>query len=191
MPHQWYGACYGAAVKRWFLGDVPGAGKTRTSVAWATLVGARKIVLVAEANVCNQFAGEFMTLEPTRKIITLAGLDRDTRHKHLNDMLRSDNGVVVINYEMFRRDKEALGKIQMWQPDTVIVDEAHNMKNIKTANYKYVEQIIFANNTCPDCGGLVYGVARPCGSCGWRIPPVRSDCVRLLWTRRSSSAPSL
>lgn len=169
FPHQWGGACYGAVAKRWFLGDEPGAGKTRTSIAWLDLVGARRVILVAEANVCAQFAGEISDLAPHRTIINLAGLARATRHEHLKQLLKSDDAIAVINYEMFRRDDEALGKILMWQADTILVDEAHNMKNVSTSNYKHVEKLCFANNTCPECGHLIYGLAKPCGICGWSI----------------------
>lgn len=170
FPHQWAGACYGAVAKRWFLGDEPGAGKTRTSIGWLDLIGAQRVVLVAEANVCAQFAGEIMDLAPHRTILNLAGLTKDTRHDRLNKLLRQPEGIVVINYEMFRRDTEALGKILMWQADTIIVDEAHNMKSVKTSNYKHVEQIVLANNTCPACKGLIYGIDKRCGSCGWTNP---------------------
>lgn len=170
FPHQWQGACYGAVARRWFLGDEPGAGKTRTSVAWLDLVGAAKVILVAEANVCGQFAGEVMTLAPHRTIINLKGLSKATRHEHLNQILRSREAVVVVNYEMFRRDPEALSKLQMWQADSIIVDEAHNMKSTKTTNYKNVEAMTFAENTCPSCGELIFGLRNPCGTCGWWVP---------------------
>ena len=170
FPHQWTGACYGAVAKRWFLGDEPGAGKTRTSIAWLDLIGAKRVILVAEANVCAQFAGEIMDLAPHRTIINLAGLTKETRHERINKLLKRNEGLVVINYEMFRRDQDALGKILMWQADTIIVDEGHNMKNTATSNYKYVENMVFANNTCPSCSGLVYGLDARCGSCGWTNP---------------------
>lgn len=172
FPHQWIGACYGAVAKRWFLGDEPGAGKTRTSIGWSDLIGARKIILVAEANVCAQFAGEISDLAPHRTIINLAGLSRQTRHERLNKVMRLDEGVIVINYEMFRRDEEALGKVLLWQADTLIVDEAHNMKSVKTSNFKHVQQIAFADNTCPQCSGLLYGLTRVCGSCGWKVESI-------------------
>lgn len=119
---------------------------------------------------CAQFTGEIMDLAPHRTIINLAGLTKETRHERLNKLLRMEEGVVVINYEMFRRDQDALKKILMWRADTLLVDEAHNIKSTKTSNYKYVENIAFANNTCPECGGLLYGLSRPCGSCGWVNP---------------------
>ena len=169
MPHQWFGACYGAAAKRWFLGDVPGAGKTRTSVAWLDLTGSKKVVIVAEANVCEQFAGEVMDLAPHRTIINLAKLSKQTRHERLALMARAKEAVVVINYEMFRADKKALAKIMMWQADSIIVDEGHNMKSIQTTNFKYVRDIVFAENSCPKCAGLVFGLERPCPNCGWKL----------------------
>ena len=170
FPHQWTGACYGAVARRWFLGDEPGAGKTRTSIGWLDLIGARRVILVAEANVCAQFAGEISELAPHRTIVNLAGLNRATRHERINKLLKREEGLVVINYEMFRRDEDALGKILMWQADTMIVDEAHNMKNTGTSNYRYVEHMAFANNTCPACKGLLYGLDARCGSCGWTNP---------------------
>lgn len=170
LAHQWVGACYGAVAKRWFLGDEPGAGKTRTSIAWLDLVGAKKVILVAEANVTGQFAGEAMTLAPHRTIINLKGLSKETRHSHLNQILKLKQGIVVVNYEMFRKDPDALAKLQMWQADSIIVDEAHNMKSTTTTNYKNVEAIIFAQNACPSCAALVYGLATPCPGCGWQVP---------------------
>lgn len=170
LPHQWVGACYGAVAKRWLLADEPGAGKTRTSIAWLDLIQARKVILVAEANVCAQFAGEAMTLAPHRTIINLKGLSKKTRHEHLNRLLRQPEGIAVVNYEIFRQDYDALSKLMMWQADSMIIDEAHNLKNPRSSNFKYLRDIAFAENSCPSCGALIYGVSRPCGSCGWVVP---------------------
>lgn len=170
FPHQWAAACYGAVAKRWFLGDAPGVGKTRSSTAWMDLVGAKKIILVAEANVVSQFAGEVMTLAPHRAVVVLAGLSKATRHEHLNALLKAREAVVVINYEIFRRDPDALAKLQMWQADTMVIDEAHNMKSTKTTNFKHMQALAFAENTCPSCGGLIYGLRAPCPNCGWWVP---------------------
>lgn len=170
FPHQWLGVCYGAVARRWFLGDEPGAGKTRTSIGWLDLTGAQRVILVAEANVAAQFAGEVSDLAPHRTIINLAKLSKQTRHERLNKLLRLDEAVAVINYEMFRQDRESLGKLLMWQADAIVIDEAHNMKSIKTSNYKVVENMVFADNTCPSCKGLIYGLERRCGSCGWMNP---------------------
>lgn len=166
FPHQWQGACFGAVAKRWFLGDEMGLGKTRTSIGWLDLVGAKKVILVAEANVAAQFAGEVMELAPHRTIITLAGLSKKVRMERLARAARLSEAVLVINYEMFRRDVDSLAKVLAWQADTIIVDEAHNMKSVKTSNFKIVQRLMFTDNTCEQCGGLILGLSKPCKSCG-------------------------
>lgn len=165
FPHQWTGMCFGAVAKRTFLGDEMGLGKTRTSIGWLDLVGAKKVILIAEANVASQFAGEVMELAPHRTIIPLAGLDKKTRIERLAKASQMDEAVLVINYEMFRRDIDSLAKVLAWQADTIIVDEAHNMKSVKTSNFKTVQRILFTDNTCEQCGGLITGLSKPCRRC--------------------------
>lgn len=189
LPHQWAGALFGGVAKRWILGDWPGLGKTRTSIAWADLVQAKRILIVCQAEICDQFAGEVMTYAPDRELTNLyhvKGFQRKgvktsaVEHRHLKiDEAVSKDGVIVVNFEMFRTDKIALLKLVQWQADTIIVDEAHNMKAKKTANYKNVEAIVNANNQCPHCGALIHGlfdpevVGRkaplPCTECGWKF----------------------
>jgi SNF2 family DNA or RNA helicase len=188
FDHQWRGACYGAVAKRWILGDEPGLGKTRTITGWADLIGAQRVVLFAEANVCSQFAGEIEELAPHRRVIAVNGLDRGTRHSALDDLPFVREAVVVVNFEMFRVDRHALAKLTRWRADTVIVDEAHNLKATKTGNFKDVQTVVFYDNTCRQCGAAIEGLydeqywedygrkkAKPCPSCGWRKPAPKDD----------------
>lgn len=181
FPHQWDGACYGAVAKRWILGDEVGVGKTRTAIGWLDLVGAKKVVLVCEANIANQFAGEVQELAPHRKVVSLNGLSPETRHKKLDELAYTDAAVIVVNFEMFRTDRKALAKVTRWRADTLIVDEAHNLKATKTGNFKNIQIIAFFDNVCPRCNGSIEGLydipyyeqsgrKRPsaCPSCGWR-----------------------
>lgn len=165
FPHQWTGVCFGAVAKRWFLGDEMGLGKTRTSIGWLDLVGAKKVILIAEANVVSQFAGEVMELAPHRTIIPLAKLSKKVRLERLAKAAQMDEAVLVINYEMFRRDTESLAKVLTWQADTIIVDEAHNLKSVSTSNFKTVQRLMFTDNTCENCGGLILGLSKPCRRC--------------------------
>jgi SNF2 family DNA or RNA helicase len=190
LDHQWTGCMFGAVAERWILGDGVGLGKTRTTVAWLDLVGAKKVIIVCEANICNQFAGEVMELAPHRKLFNLykkrtqqnKGIKRsvvDMRHAMLDEILASDEAVVVVNYEIWRRDKDVLAKLIMWHADTVIVDEAHNLKSTSTANFGYVNMLISMDNVCPKCKGDIKGLwsvderkrktPKPCEHCGWKI----------------------
>lgn len=188
MKHQWRGACYGAVAKRWILGDEPGLGKTRTVTAWMDLVGARKVVLFCEANVCAQFAGEIEAIAPHRAVIQINGLTKDTRHMRLADLPYLQEAVVVVNFEVFRRDRKALAALARWRADTVIVDEAHNLKATKTGTFRDVQTVVFYDNTCRQCGGSIEGlydekrwleegrkVLKPCRHCGWVKPSSAED----------------
>jgi SNF2 family DNA or RNA helicase len=170
FPWQWQGACFGTVAERWFCGDDVGLGKTRTAVAWLDLIGARKVIVVTEANLISQFAGEVGEIAPHRTVAVLAKRDPDSRKGALAQLLRMEEAIVFVNYEMFRRDKDALNKLLMWQADAIIVDEAHNMKSKRSANFKHVQRLMLSDNCCAECGGLIFGLSTPCGECGHYNP---------------------
>ncbi len=182
LPFQWRGALFGAGAKRWILGDGMGLGKTRQSIGWLDLVEARKVLVVCQADICDQFAGEVMTLAPHRNVINLYKKTPKTRHALMEKVLESTDAVVVVNFEIWRKDKDLLAKLMSWQIDTMIVDEAHNLKNTGTSNFKYIEMLVKVDNVCPKCKGPLKGLhdadkkLKPCPSCGWRkgeLTPVR------------------
>ena len=182
LPFQWRGALFGAGARRWILGDGMGLGKTRQSIGWLDLVQARKVLIVCQADICDQFAGEVMTLAPHREVINLYKKTPKTRHALMEKIMASDDMVVIVNFEIWRKDKDLLAKLMSWHIDTMIVDEAHNLKNTSTSNFKYIEMLIKVDNVCPRCKGSLKGLhdadkkLKPCQSCGWRkgdLTPVR------------------
>ena len=182
LPFQWRGALFGAGARRWILGDGMGLGKTRQSIGWLDLVQARKTLIVCQADICDQFAGEIMTLAPHRTVYNLYKKTPKTRHAQMDKILASDEAVVVVNFEIWRKDKDLLAKLMSWQIDTLIVDEAHNLKNTSTSNFKYIEMLVKVDNVCPKCKGTIKGLhdadkkLKPCPSCGWKkgeLTPVR------------------
>ena len=182
LPFQWRGALFGAGAKRWVLGDRMGLGKTRQSIGWLDLVEARKVLVVCQADICDQFAGEVMTLAPHREVINLYKKTPKKRHALMEKILASDDAVVVVNFEIWRKDKDLLAKLMDWRIDTMIVDEAHNLKNTTTSNFKYVEMLVKCDNVCPSCKGHIRGLhdkdkkVKSCPQCGWskgQLTPVR------------------
>lgn len=177
LPFQWRGALFGAGAKRWILGDGMGLGKTRQSIGWLDLVVAEKVLIVCQADICDQFAGEVMTLAPHRQVFNLYKKRPKTRHAMMDEILATHEAVVVVNYEIWRKDKDLLAKLITWQIDTMIVDEAHNLKDTSTSNFRYIQQLCGYDNYCPQCGGLIKGlyyeekkprlVPKPCPACGW------------------------
>ena len=182
LPFQWRGALFGAGAKRWILGDGMGLGKTRQSIGWLDLVQARKVIVICQADICDQFAGEIMTLAPHRQVFNLYKKTPKKRHAQMDQILQSDDAVVVVNFEIWRKDKDLLAKFMDWRIDTMIVDEAHNLKNTSTSNYRYIDMLAKIDNVCPSCKGHIKGLygadkkLKPCPSCGWTkgtLAPVR------------------
>lgn len=179
LPHQWQGCQFGAVAERWILGDGVGLGKTRTAVGWLDLVEAKKVLVICEPNIANQFAGEISELAPHRTLINLYKKTPKKKHELLDSLSAMDEGIVVVNFEVWRRDHDIIAKLINWQLDTVIVDEAHNLKTTATSNFKLVKTIIAMDNTCAKCGGHIWGlydtadikkkVPKPCENCGWKV----------------------
>jgi SNF2 family DNA or RNA helicase len=174
LPFQWRGALFGAGARRWILGDGMGLGKTRQSIGWLDLVEARKVLIVCQADICDQFAGELMTLAPHRTAHNLYKKTPKTRHKLMDKIISSNEAVVIVNFEIWRKDKDLLAKLMDWQIDTMIVDEAHNLKNTQTSNFKYIEMLVKVDNVCPSCKSPIKGLhgadkkLKPCLACDWK-----------------------
>lgn len=166
MPHQWLGACFGAVARRWILGDEPGLGKTREAAAWVDLILAQRIVVVCENGVVEQFQNEFTEMLPERRVVRLWGLKPTERAATAASILHMDAAVVFINYEIMR-DAQTLWKLLEWLPDTVIVDEAHNLKSTATGNFANVALLCLSQNACPKCGSLKFGPSNACTACAW------------------------
>jgi SNF2 family DNA or RNA helicase len=123
-----------------------------------------------------------MTLAPHRTVYNLYKKTPKTRHAQMDKILDSNDAVVVVNFEIWRKDKDLLAKLMSWQIDTLIVDEAHNLKNTSTSNFKYIEMLVKVDNVCPKCKGPIKGLhdadkkLKPCPQCGWKkgeLTPVR------------------
>lgn len=181
LEHQKQGVFFGAVAKRWILGDVPGLGKTWQSIGWLDLVEAKKVIVVVPADICDQWVGEAMTLAPHRHVVGLYKKTPKRRHELLDEMLTRKEGMIVVNYEIWRRDTDVLAKLMKWQADSIIVDEAHALKNTRSANFKSIKSLMFVDNTCPSCNSQINGiyepqvhalaprVARPCWKCNWSV----------------------
>lgn len=184
FDHQREAIEFGGGARRWVCGDEPGLGKTRTAIGWCDVVGAKKVLVIAPTEVAGQFAGEVRDLAPHRTVIELHGIAPKIRKLRREAMLDADEAVVVLNYEIFRSDKELLDDVLAWRADTLIADEAHLMKNAKTANFKYVQRIASLDTYCGKCRREVPGLVKakmrddgtkakgfelvPCPHCGWK-----------------------
>lgn len=169
LPHQWSGACFGAVARRFILGDDMGVGKTLTSIGWMDLVGAKRVLLIAEANICPQFAKEVRDWSPHRRVIEIFGLDPEKRKRALMEVSAHSEAVVVVNFDILR-DSVVMGALLSWRADTVIIDEAHNIRNPATATFRTINRLLFTDNQCSECGGMIHTLSKPCPRCGYHFP---------------------
>lgn len=168
--YQWDGAMFLAAAKRGILGDMMGLGKSLTSLMALDMTESKKVIIIAQAEICEQFAGEVMEWAPHRRVFNLAKKTQAKRTEIFDDLETLDEWVVVINFEILRtrnRDVEPLEQLILLQTDSVIVDEAHNLKDVTSSAFKNVSTLVYASNTCPSCGYLQLDDTVACAACGW------------------------
>jgi len=156
LDHQIEGGKRLAVAKRGILGDKRGLGKTLTSLIWADMVEAKKILILAPNDVVPQFEDEIRSWAPGRVIFSLRGLPQSARAM-IYPMLRSvDEFVITLNYEAWRKDKSIVDDLVSIGFDTVILDEAHRIKASTKQTAKGVFQIAYAPNYCETHGVFNY-----------------------------------
>lgn len=153
--HQTVGAKRLAIGERVLLADKMGLGKTLTLFMACDYNRARKILYVTTSDLVPNVVEEAKAWVPTRGAFGMAGLPKVQRDIILKAVEPMEDAFVVINYEAWRKDKELLDSLCNMQFDTIIVDEAHKMKNVKSSNFQGVRKIVFAKNKCPLCGGRI------------------------------------
>lgn len=151
-PYQIEGAKKLAVAKRAILGDKRGLGKTLTSIAAADLGGSRKILVIVPNDIMGNFNREIQYWAPHRPVHIIGGLPKIQRQALLGVFKKVEDIVVVINYEAWRRDQNLIQALIDVKFDTVIADEAHTIKSMKTNAYQGVQDIVLAENECPVCG---------------------------------------
>jgi len=91
-------------------------------------------------------AREVKRWAPHRSVVMLGGTTKAQRRFLIETMLDHNEYVVIINYEAWRKDKTLIDDLIGITFDTVIVDEAHNVKDRKTSAYRGIKRIITETN---------------------------------------------
>lgn len=195
FPYQIEGAEYLAVAERAILGDKRGLGKSLTLLIAADMVKAKKILIVCPADVTSNFEKEVKYWAPHRTVLSLYKMPKARRDmlfislKHLEEM------TLLINYDAWRRDSRVIEHLAEIGFDTVILDEAHSIKDTSSRYFRGVRDIVMAENACPMCHGTSTfqkevaprHYAWQC-NCGWDSRDVDHyelkdrRSVRYLWT---------
>lgn len=168
LPHQYEGAYRLSSVKRGILGDKMGLGKTLQAIMTIDMLKAygeaKKVLIFCPKPVLDGFERDFKKFSPDQFVFILNQAGSNTK-SHVLDVVRAmPVATILTNYEVWRKDKTIIDQLIACQFDTIVLDEAHVMKNANSGNAKGIKRIVHAENKCYACGGLTFGSG--CPACG-------------------------
>lgn len=151
FPYQIEGAILLAVAGSALLGDERGLGKSLTSLIYCDLVEAEKVIIIVPSDTQDNFIRELKMWAPHRNILKLGSMGKMKRDMMLSVLSDEDQWTIVLNYEAWRRDSQLIPDLNALNADTLLLDEAHRIKEMKTATCKGVMDLRFGGNVCPNC----------------------------------------
>ncbi len=130
---------YGGTMKQVY---VAGEGYVNKMVGGITEPCGMRILYISPSSLVGNVMSEFRHWAPHRSLITIAntpGLEQDFA---LSVAKQMEEGVVFLNYESWRRNKKLIDKLGAMKFDTVILDEAHSIKDMSTIFYWGVHKLL-------------------------------------------------
>ena len=132
---------------RGLLADDMGLGKTATAVAFASGVGAQRVVIVAPLTALPFWRGQIERWGTGGEILGIRTSSLDSIPVNIRWLLvtyeslvrRSRPGKAALNSS--RRPSPTCLAIKSWSPDTLILDEAHRAKNHDSRRTKSVSML--------------------------------------------------
>jgi len=168
LKHQWEGAVRLTSAKRAILGDSPGLGKTLQSIMTVDMLKAkdeaRKILIFCPKPVLDGFQRDFAKFSPEQFVFVLDQAGKGAKSNVLDLVKVAPEVTVLTNYEVWRKDKTIIDQLIHCQFDTIILDEAHNLKDSRSSTAKGIKRIVQAENKCMHCDALTFGST--CPKCG-------------------------
>jgi SNF2 family DNA or RNA helicase len=153
--HQIEGAKYFAANKRVILGDKMGLGKSLTSLIACDMLQSQKVLVIVPDDVVSNFVHEVVKWTPHRSVFSLGKLTKGERAATFAMLDYMKSYIAIVNYSAWRRDQSLLDSLIERRFDTVIIDEAHTIKETTTNAYKGVKKVVLSENSCPECRGPI------------------------------------
>lgn len=135
------GAVRLSAAGRGLLADVRGMGKTLTSLAWRRATGSKKTLVLTRRQYAKEFIREVNFWEPNIEVVPIIAANPTYRKMITGFLQRHDEFIVVGNFEMWRRSEDAIKDLLSVGFDSVILDEAHQLKRFNSVTTKGFMQL--------------------------------------------------
>lgn len=153
-PYQEEGA-KAATSGRPFIADEPGLGKSRQALACAALLGARRVLVVCPPLVTTSWMKESQASRigqgrgPADPVGDVSGVTPDPEHvvgwfAGRKSPVLPEAGVAVVPYSLLsaRKGPEIRKDLAAWKPELVVLDEAHLMRNGRTARTRACKSLL-------------------------------------------------
>ena len=102
----------------------------------------KKILYVCPATMRGNVIAEARRWAPHRSVVDLGQRTKVERKVILDLMTQHPEYVVVLNYEAWRKDLALIDDLIKIEFDTIIIDEAHNIKDTKSIGYRGIKRLI-------------------------------------------------
>lgn len=153
FAHQLEAGMEMAFGKRFLLADRMGLGKSLSAIVACDMAKSKKIILFGPNKTLKNFENEINYWVPERTLVSIRGQNPTARMMYLNLLKKTDEWVITVNLEAWRRDPNLVNELCKLGADTVLVDEAHKINKTTTTFNEGVRSVVYAANTCIVCGG--------------------------------------
>jgi SNF2 family DNA or RNA helicase len=157
LPHQLEGAHRLVSAERAILADKPGLGKTLQAIMTIDMLRAegkgQKVLIFTPKPVVPDFERAFKQWTDPTLVQTLdQSFNGNIKTQMLAMVIHMPQIIIITNYEVWRKNREIHQKLIECGFDTIIMDEAHVLKDQKSKTSQDIRELVYAENKCPKCG---------------------------------------
>lgn len=130
-----------------FLGEVKevwnGESQELKVVGGITRPVGKRVIYFCPSSLMRNVRKEFNLWAKHRNVTFLGGMSKAERD-FVFEMVLKDRAdfVVIVNYEAWRKDLNLIDRLAGLDPDVIILDEAHNLKETKSIAYRGIKRLL-------------------------------------------------
>ena len=101
-----------------------------------------KVLYVCPSTMTRNVMDEVKRWAPHRSVTSIANMPKAARRFAIDIMTQHPEYVVIVNYEAWRKDLSLIDSLIEIEFDTIIIDEAHNVKDRKSIAYRGLSRLV-------------------------------------------------